>query len=89
MPPSAGVTSCSPATRSTASCPFVVPSPLIVAPDLLERIPHQQGTDYAYLTQLAGEAGYVFYVEPGRFRDEHGVLGARRSGSARRSRRSA
>lgn len=29
------------------------------------RIPSQQGTDLNYILQLAGEAGYVFYVEPG------------------------
>jgi hypothetical protein len=46
--------------------PIAIPSVLDAAPpNPLERIPHQQGTDYAYLTQLAGEAGYVFYVEPG------------------------
>jgi hypothetical protein len=46
--------------------PLAVPSLLDAAPpNILERIAHQQGTDYAYLTQLAGEAGYVFYVEPG------------------------
>jgi hypothetical protein len=46
--------------------PLAVPSLLDAAPDnVLERIAHQQGTDYAYLTQLASEAGYVFYVEPG------------------------
>ena len=27
--------------------------------------PTQRGTDRAYIRQLAGEAGYVFYVEPG------------------------
>jgi hypothetical protein len=46
--------------------PIAIPSVLDAAPpNPLEKIPHQQGTDYAYLTQLAGEAGYVFYVEPG------------------------
>lgn len=28
-------------------------------------IPGQQGTDYAYVMQLASDAGYVFYLEPG------------------------
>lgn len=44
-----------------------VPIPPII-PDLanpLEAIPHQTGTDRAYLKKLAGEVGYVFYVEPG------------------------
>jgi hypothetical protein len=45
--------------------PLAIPSVLDAAPpNPLERIPHQQGTDYAYLSQLAEEAGYVFYVEP-------------------------
>jgi hypothetical protein len=30
-----------------------------------DEIPTQRGTDRAYIRQLAGEAGYVFYVEPG------------------------
>ena len=29
------------------------------------RIPSQQGTDLHYILQLAEEAGYVFYIEPG------------------------
>jgi hypothetical protein len=46
--------------------PLAVPSLLDAAPpNVLEEIAHQQGTDYAYLSQLASEAGYVFYVEPG------------------------
>jgi hypothetical protein len=31
----------------------------------LEALPSQRGTDLAYLRELAGECGYVFYVEPG------------------------
>jgi hypothetical protein len=45
--------------------PNVVPA---IAPDIpvpVERIPTQKGTDLAYIRQLAKEAGYVFYVEPG------------------------
>jgi hypothetical protein len=30
----------------------------------IERIPTQQGSDLAYVSQLAREAGYVFYMEP-------------------------
>jgi hypothetical protein len=44
---------------------LAVPSILDVPPNPLRQIPAQQGTDFAYLTQLADEAGYVFYVEPG------------------------
>jgi hypothetical protein len=45
--------------------PEVVP---VFAPDVplpIEKIPTQKGTDLAYLRQLAREAGYVFYIEPG------------------------
>ncbi len=45
--------------------PIAIP-PLI--PDVsnpLEEMPSQIGTDLAYIKQLAGQVGYVFYVEPG------------------------
>jgi len=45
--------------------PAVIPSVLIDVPIPVERIPHQQGTDLAYINQLADKVGYVFYVEPG------------------------
>jgi len=45
--------------------PLAVPSVLDAFPNPLEKIPSQQGTDYAYVAQLADQAGYVFYVEPG------------------------
>ena len=45
--------------------PMVIPSVLIDVPIPTERIPRQQGTDYAYVTSLADEVGYVFYVDPG------------------------
>lgn len=45
--------------------PLVVPSVLLLAPNPLAEIPYEQGTDYEYVNQLADEAGYVFYVEPG------------------------
>ena len=31
----------------------------------VERIPRHQGTDFDYITQLADEAGYVFFITPG------------------------
>jgi hypothetical protein len=40
-----------------------VPTPDIDVP--LQRIPTQKGTDFAYIKQLADDAGYVFYVTPG------------------------
>ncbi|HEY1938445.1 MAG TPA: hypothetical protein VGJ33_10970 [Candidatus Angelobacter sp.] len=45
--------------------PLVTP---MLAPDVpipIEQIPTQQGTDLAYIRQLAREAGYVFYIDPG------------------------
>jgi hypothetical protein len=45
--------------------PLVIP---VLFPDIpipIERIPAHQGTDLAYLQQLAREVGYVFYVETG------------------------
>lgn len=45
--------------------PAVIPSVLIDMPIPVERIPKQQGTDFAYINQLADDVGYVFYVEPG------------------------
>ena len=45
--------------------PVVIPSVIEDIPIPVERIPRQQGTDYAYVSQLAREAGYVFYIDPG------------------------
>jgi hypothetical protein len=45
--------------------PVVIPSPLLLVPNPIERFPTQQGTDYAHITSMAGAVGYVFYVEPG------------------------
>ncbi len=45
--------------------PNVVP---VVTPDVEvppEKTPSQKGTDLAYIQQLAKEAGYVFYMQPG------------------------
>jgi hypothetical protein len=45
--------------------PVTIPSVVEDLPIPIERIPRQQGTDYAYVKQLATEAGYVFYIDPG------------------------
>ncbi|NJL28695.1 MAG: hypothetical protein HC897_12780 [Thermoanaerobaculia bacterium] len=45
--------------------PVVVPPKVIDPPLPIERIPVQQGTDHAFLSQLAARHGHVFYVEPG------------------------
>jgi hypothetical protein len=45
--------------------PLVIPSVLFDVPIPIERIPRQDGTDFAYVTALADEVGYDFYLEPG------------------------
>jgi hypothetical protein len=45
--------------------PVVIPSVVEDLPIPVEQIPRHQGTDYAYVTMLAREAGYVFYLDPG------------------------
>lgn len=45
--------------------PLVIPSVLIDVPIPTKEIPRQQGTDFAYITHLADEVGYVFYLKPG------------------------
>jgi hypothetical protein len=45
--------------------PIPIPPIALDVPIPIERIPAQQGTDLAYLHQMAEEAGYVFYIEPG------------------------
>jgi hypothetical protein len=45
--------------------PVVLP---VVSPDApipVERTPSQKDTDLSYIQQLASDAGYVFYIEPG------------------------
>ncbi|MGY1409194.1 hypothetical protein ACW5EG_06410 [Luteimonas sp. A611] len=45
--------------------PKVIPGIADEPPLPTDRIPTQQGSDYAYIKRLADEAGYVFYLEPG------------------------
>jgi hypothetical protein len=45
--------------------PLVIPSLFTDVPIPVERIPIHQGTDLAYIKQLAADVGYVFYVDPG------------------------
>jgi hypothetical protein len=45
--------------------PLIIP---ILFPDVpipIDKIPAQQGTDLAYIQELARRVGYVFYIEPG------------------------
>ena len=45
--------------------PLPIPEVFTDVPIPVERIPAQQGTDLAYIRQLADEVGHVFYIEPG------------------------
>jgi hypothetical protein len=45
--------------------PLIVPLLFTDVPIPTEQIPTHQGTDLRYLEQLAWDAGYVFYIEPG------------------------
>lgn len=45
--------------------PMVIPSLFPDVPIPIFSIPAQQGTDYQYVTELARQVGYVFYVDPG------------------------
>lgn len=45
--------------------PLIVPSLFTDVPIPVKNIPSHQGTDLQYINQLAADAGYTFYVEPG------------------------
>lgn len=45
--------------------PLIIPSVLVFAPNPIQRVPGVQGTGFAYISRLADEVGYTFYVEPG------------------------
>ncbi|MDT7761613.1 MAG: hypothetical protein QOC63_1033 [Mycobacterium sp.] len=54
------------AKYSVLGCtPLTIPSFVTDLPLPIDRIPTQQGTDYAYLTQLASDVGWTFYLDPG------------------------
>ena len=65
MPAEARVALCIAKYAMFGIVPLVIPSVLIDVPIPTETIPRHQGTDLAYINQLAGEVGYVFYIEPG------------------------
>jgi hypothetical protein len=65
MPPEARVAIILAKYLAFGAIPMVIPSILIDVPIPTDRIPRQKGTDLKYITKLAEEVGYVFYVEPG------------------------
>jgi hypothetical protein len=65
MPPSVRVLLVLAKYAALGVIPLVIPSILDIPPLPMQQIPQQRGSDYAYVKRLAGEAGYVFYLEPG------------------------
>ncbi|WP_372015274.1 hypothetical protein [Pseudoxanthomonas sp. 10H] len=65
MPPSVRVLLILSKYAALGVAPLVIPGIVDEPPLPTERIPTQQGSDYAYVKRLASETGYVFYVEPG------------------------
>ena len=65
MPPSARVLVVLAKYAALGVIPTVIPSILDIPPLPTARIPQQRGSDLAYVRRLAGEVGYVFYLEPG------------------------
>lgn len=45
--------------------PVAIPPFIPDIPNPLEKLPSHNGTDLAYIKELASKCGYVFYVEPG------------------------
>jgi hypothetical protein len=65
MPPEVRVAICIAKYAMFGMIPLVIPSLFVDLPLPVDRIPVHQGTDLAYINQLAHDAGYVFYIEPG------------------------
>jgi hypothetical protein len=65
MPPSVRVLLVLAKYAALGVIPLVIPSVIEDVPLPVESIPRHQGTDYGYLTQLASDVGYVFYLDPG------------------------
>ncbi len=45
--------------------PVVIPDVINIIRNPIDRFPKQQGTDYQYVTTLAQNSGYSFYIDPG------------------------
>ena len=65
MPPSVRVLLVLAKYAAFGVIPLVIPSILDIPPLPIQQIPQQRGSDYAYVKRLAGQVGYVFYLEPG------------------------
>lgn len=64
MPPAVRVLTILAKYAAFGVVPMVIPSVVEDLPIPIERIPTQQGSDLAYVSQLASEVGYVFYMDP-------------------------
>jgi hypothetical protein len=65
MPPEARVLTILAKYAAFGVIPLVIPRLIPDVPIPVESIPRHQGTDLGYIKRLAGEAGYVFYLEAG------------------------
>ena len=65
MPPSARVALIVAKYAMFGMIPMVIPSIFMDVPIPTKRIPVHRGTDLEYIQDLAEDAGYVFYIEPG------------------------
>ena len=65
MPPEARVALIIAKYAMFGMIPLVIPSLFTDFPIPVERIPIHQGKDLEYIQQLANDAGYVFYIDPG------------------------
>lgn len=64
MPPALRVLTILAKYAAFGMVPMVIPSVVEDLPIPIERIPTQQGSDLDYVSQLASEVGYVFYIDP-------------------------
>ena len=65
MPPAVRVLAILAKYAAFGVIPMVIPSVIPDVPIPVDRIPRQQGSDYAYVRYLAHKVGYVFYINPG------------------------
>lgn len=65
MPPAVRVLAAVAKYAALGVIPLVIPSVIEDLPLPTDRIPSHQGTDYAFISALAHEAGYVFYIDAG------------------------
>ncbi|WP_328884771.1 hypothetical protein [Streptomyces sp. NBC_00299] len=65
MPPFARVALMMAKYAAFGVVPVTVPPPFQPVTSAVEKFAHQQGTDFAYATKLAKDAGHEFYVTPG------------------------